>query len=71
VTWLRQNGDKLAQYVLASAVVAPTAFHRGVLVATFWFVKPKTPLEVFGHRSDAVKWAVAQGQRAGLSGLEK
>src|SRR5579863_4640067 len=37
VDWLRNNVEDLARYVLASAIVAPTAFHRGVLVAMFWF----------------------------------
>ncbi len=70
VTWLKKNMD-VWRYVRASAIVAPTAFHRGILVATFWFVKPGSPVEVFGDRPSAVDWATAQGQRAGLSGLTK
>jgi hypothetical protein len=69
VTWLRENVVNLSCWVVASAIVAPTAFHRGVLVATFWFIKPKTPVEVFGQLPDAIEWAIAQGQLAGLSGL--
>src|SRR5271155_5536769 len=46
VTWLRANSEKLSRYVIASAIVAPTAFHRGILVATLWFIKPRTPVEV-------------------------
>jgi hypothetical protein len=69
VTWLRENNEKLSRYVVASAVVAPTAFHRGILVATFWFIKPKMPVEVFGDRAAATNWAIAQGQSAGLPGL--
>jgi len=69
VTWLRENNEKLSRYVVASAIVAPTAFHRGILVATFWFIKPKTPVEVFSHRPAAMHWAITQGQSAGLSGL--
>ncbi|MGO9837547.1 MAG: hypothetical protein ACLP1X_25430 [Polyangiaceae bacterium] len=71
VTWLRENLDQMSRYVVASAVVAPTAFHRGIIVATFWFVNPKTPVEVFGTRPAAMRWATAQGHRAGLSGLAK
>lgn len=71
VTWLRENNEKLSRYVVASAIVAPTALHRGILVATFWFIEPKTPVEVFGHRPAAMHWAIAQGQSAGLSGLMK
>jgi hypothetical protein len=70
VTWLKRNMD-VFRYVRASAVVAPTAFHRGILVATLWFVKPRSPVEVFGDRPSAVNWAIAQGQRAGLSWLTK
>jgi hypothetical protein len=66
VTWLRENTEKLSRYVAASAIVAPTAFHRGILVATFWFIKPTTPVEVFGDRAAAVHWAIAQGRSAGL-----
>jgi hypothetical protein len=69
VTWLRENNEKLSRYVVASAIVAPTAFHRGILVATFWFIKPKAPVEVFSHRPAAMRWAITQGQSAGLSGL--
>jgi hypothetical protein len=69
VTWLRENNEKLSRYVVASAIVAPTAFHRGILVATFWFIKPKTPVEVFSHRPAAMHWAIAHGQSAGLGGL--
>jgi|SRR5580693_2736035 hypothetical protein len=71
VTWLRENMEKVSRYVVASAIVAPTAFHRGILVATLWFVHIKTPMEVFGNRPAAVGWAIDQGQRAGLSGLMK
>ena len=35
VTWLRENNEKLSRYVVASAIVAPTAFHRGILVPLF------------------------------------
>jgi hypothetical protein len=69
VAWLRENNEKLSRYVVASAIVAPTAFHRGILVATFWFIKPNTPVEVFSHRPAAMHWAISQGQSAGLSGL--
>jgi hypothetical protein len=71
VTWLRENNEQLSRYVVASAIVAPTAFHRGILVATFWFIKPKTPVEVFGDRTAAMHWAITQGQSAGLSGLHR
>ena len=71
VTWLRENLEQVSRYVLASAIVAPTAFHRGVLVATFWFIKPKTPVEGFGDRPAAIDWAIARGRSAGLSGLTK
>jgi hypothetical protein len=69
VTWLRENMANLSPWVVASAIMAPTAFHRGVLVATFWFIKPKTPVEVFGQLPEAIDWAIAQGQLAGLRGL--
>ncbi len=71
VTWLRQNNERLSRYVVASAVVAPTAFHRGILVATLWFIKPKAPVEIFGDRPAAMHWAIAQGQSAGLGGWMK
>jgi hypothetical protein len=67
VTWLRQNHERLTRYIIASAIVAPTAFHRGILVAVFWFIKPQRPLEVFADRPAAVRWAVAQGHHAGLT----
>jgi hypothetical protein len=66
VTWLKENSGRLSLYVVASAIVAPTPFHRGILVATFWFVEPKTPVEIFGDRPAAVGWATAEGKRAGL-----
>jgi len=69
VTWLRENKENLSRYVVASAIVAPTAFHRGVLVATFWFIKPSTPVEVFDDRPAAIQWAIAQARSAGLSGF--
>jgi hypothetical protein len=71
VLWLRKNSEKLSRYVIGSAIVAPTALHRGVLVSTFWFIKPKAPVEVFGHRDAAINWAIDQGQRAGLIGRLK
>jgi hypothetical protein len=71
VTWLRENNEKLSRYVVASAIVAPTPFHRGILVATFWFIKPLAPLEIFGDRQAATLWAILQGQSAGLNGLTK
>jgi hypothetical protein len=71
VTWLRENNEKLSRYVVASAIVAPTALHRGILVATFSFIKPETPVEIFGDRPAAIDWAIGQGQSAGLSGLVK
>jgi hypothetical protein len=71
VTWLRQNNTKLSRYVVASAIVAPTAFHRGILVATLWFIKPMAPVEVFGDREAATLWAIQKGQSAGLNGLTK
>jgi hypothetical protein len=69
INWLKQNHERLTRYVLASAIVAPTAFHRGILVATFWFIKPKRPVEVFADRPAAMRWAIAQSQHAGLTGL--
>jgi hypothetical protein len=69
MTWLRANSEKLSRYVIASAIVAPTAFHRGILVATLWFIKPRTPVEICSDRPAALRWAIAQGQRAGLTGL--
>jgi hypothetical protein len=66
VQWLSENAEKLARYVVASGIVAPTAFHRGLLIATFWFVKPKAPVELFGDRTSAVSWAVTRGKDAGL-----
>ena len=51
----------MSRYVVASAIVAPTAIHRGMLVATFWFINPKTPVEVFGDRPAAMQL----GQRSG------
>jgi hypothetical protein len=69
VTFLRKHSDSMSRWIVASAIVAPTGFLRGVLVSTFWFIKPKVPVEVFGHRQPALDWAVAQGRRAGLSGL--
>ncbi len=71
VTWLSENLEKMSPYVVASAIVAPLALHRGVLVATFWFIKPTRPVEIFGDRAAAIHWAIAQGQSAGLSGLVK
>lgn len=69
VSWLNENIAMLSRYVVASALVAPTPFHRGLLVTTFWVVSPKAPVQVFGDRAAAIEWAIAQGQRAGLSGL--
>jgi hypothetical protein len=71
VTWLNQNMGRLSRYVVASAIVAPTPFHRGLLVTTFWVVRPKAPVQVFGDRPLAIEWAVMQGERAALSGLTK
>jgi hypothetical protein len=71
VTWLRKNRQELSRCVVASAIVAPTPFHRGILVATFWFIKPVRPVEIFSDRTAATNWAIVQGHRAGLSGLAK
>jgi len=71
VTWLRKNRQELSRCVVASAIVAPTPFHRGLLVATFWFIKPLRPVEVFDDRPAATNWAIVQGRRAGLKGLAK
>jgi hypothetical protein len=71
VSWLSENISMLSRYVVASALVAPTPFHRGLLVTTFWVVSPKAPTQVFGDRAAAIEWAIAQGQRAGLNGLPK
>ena len=70
-TWLRENGAGLSRCVVASAVVAPTAFHRGILVATFWFVQPKSPLKIFHDRPTAIDWAIAQARHAGLGEFAK
>jgi hypothetical protein len=67
VSWLRQNGSTLSRFVMASAIVAPTAFHRGLLVATFWFVNPLTPVQIFEDRAAAIRWAIKQAQHAGLN----
>jgi hypothetical protein len=69
VKWLRENGDKYARSVAASAFVAPTTFHRALLTTTFWFVKPKRPVAIFADRPRALSWAISEGRRAGLSGL--
>jgi hypothetical protein len=69
VSWLSEHVALLSRYVVASALVAPTPFHRGLLVTTFWVVSPRAPLQVFGDRAAAIEWAIAQGQRAALSGL--
>ena len=66
VNWLRNNSERLSRYVVASAIVAPTPFHRGILVATFWFVQPKTPWKIFDDRGAAIEWALTQGRHAGL-----
>ena len=71
VSWLSENVERLSRYVVASALVAPTPFHRGLLVTTFWVVNPKAPLKVFGDRPSAIQWAITQGQLAALSGLAK
>lgn len=39
VHWLSENAEKLARYVVASGIVAPTPFHRGLLIATFFLVR--------------------------------
>jgi hypothetical protein len=69
VSWLRKNRANLSCYVIASAIVAPTAFHRGVLVAIFWFIKPRMPVQIFDDRDAAMRWATAQLQRMGLTGI--
>jgi hypothetical protein len=66
VHWLSESAEKLARYVVTSGIVAPTPFHRGLLIATFWFVKPKVPVELFGDRASAISWAIARGKDAGL-----
>ena len=66
VNRLRENSESLSRYVVASAIVAPTPFHRGILVATFWFVQPKSPAKVFDDRPAAIEWALTQGRHAGL-----
>jgi hypothetical protein len=66
VAWLSENKGRLSRYVVASALVAPTPFHRGLLVTTFWVVRPKGPVEVFGDRPAAIQWAAMQGEQAGL-----
>jgi hypothetical protein len=71
VNWLRENSGGLARCVVASAIVAPTAFHRGILVATFWFVQPKRPVEIFPDRPTAIDWAITQAQQAGLREVAK
>jgi hypothetical protein len=67
VNWLKQNSESLTRYVLASAIVAPTPFHRGILVAIFWFIKPTRPVEVFADRPAAMLWSIDQSQRSGLT----
>ncbi len=71
VTWLRNNREKLSRCAIASAIVARTAFHHGVLVAAFWFVKPRAPVKVFSDRHSAIDWAILQGQGAGLNGFTR
>src|SRR5580704_8457155 len=43
VSWLSENISMLSRYVVASALVAPTPFHRGLLVTTFWVVSLRRP----------------------------
>jgi hypothetical protein len=69
VSWLSENVAMLSRYVVASALVAPTPFHRGLLVTTFWVVSPRAPVQVFGDRPAAIEWAIAQGRRAALKGV--
>jgi len=66
VDWLKKNQAALERYVVAFALVAPSAFHRGLFVATQWFVKMPNPVEVFGDLSSALAWSHEKMHAAGL-----
>jgi hypothetical protein len=66
VEWTRANLGGLQRYMVAYAVVAPTAFHRGLIVATRWFIQPTQPFEVFATLDEALVWARSLAKETGL-----
>ncbi len=66
VAWIKQNELPLKQCIVSMGIVAPTAFHRGLIQATMWFVDPVIPIEVFPSTETAVTWAQRIGREAGL-----
>ena len=67
IEWIQAHIDAVRRYVVANALVAPTAFHRGIIVAATWFVKSDIPVEVFGDFGSAIQWANERVRLYGLS----
>ena len=64
--WFEDNADVVKRYLLGCGVVAPTPFHRGIIVALKWLHTPAIPFEVFGGLPEATSWAEGLAARSGL-----
>jgi hypothetical protein len=56
-THMRSNGDLIAKWVRALAVVAPSPVVRGVATAIFWIEPPRVPHRVLATPREAETWA--------------
>lgn len=64
--WTERTAPLQQQWSLGGAVVAPSAFLRGVLTAVHWLKKPPAPTRVCASRDEAVVHAVSVLEAAGL-----
>lgn len=64
----RKHEHRLAEVVIATAIVAESAVVRGAITAINWFAPPKFPQRVFSTRLEAETWLqerlLAERQRA-------
>ena len=64
--WISKHEAQLSALCVGAAFVLPSAVMRGALRAMLWMQPLPVPYRVFGSGSEAVDWADAQLQAAGV-----
>ncbi len=57
---LKRFGELSGRWYVASAVVVPTAWQRGLAIAVTWLWPPKFPYQFFSDPIEAERWAKKQ-----------
>lgn len=64
--WIAEHAALLARVSLGTAFVVPSALIRGALTAIFWVHPPPHPHTVLGAFDEALDWALARLDEAGI-----